>query len=286
MLFTEREIGHGNRIIFAANSVQFATLPEKVTAAKFLTEIGAATLDQILTMFDMPTSIRRAQTATRRRMTRRRKKTRRPQSRTAEKQRRLNVMGMKQGREYRAVQDFSLVPRTEEKDEYRVRGTAVVFDTPTVLFEYDGVKYSEVIDRNAFDECDMSDVIFNYNHGGKVVARLRNKTLTLTIDERGLHMEADLGGTQAGRELYEEIDGGYVDKMSFSFSVRESKYDSVTHTRTITKVKKLYDVSAVDIPAYKDTEISARSFFEVEHSKELAALEQAARRKRLIALTY
>ena len=155
-------------------------------------------------------------------------------------------MGMKQGREYRAVQDFSLVPRAEEKDEYRVRGTAVVFDTPTVLFEYDGVKYSEVIDRNAFDECDMSDVIFNYNHGGKVVARLRNKTLTLTIDERGLHMEADLGGTQAGRELYEEIDGGYVDKMSFSFSVRESKYDSVTHTRTITKVKKLYDVSAVD----------------------------------------
>ena len=125
-------------------------------------------------------------------------------------------MGMKQGREYRAVQDFSLVPRAEEKDEYRVRGTAVVFDTPTVLFEYDGVKYSEVIDRNAFDECDMSDVIFNYNHGGKVVARLRNKTLTLTIDERGLHMEADLGGTQAGRELYEEIDGGYVDKMSFS----------------------------------------------------------------------
>lgn len=58
-----------------------------------------------------------------------------------------------------------------------MRGTAVVFDTPTVLFEYDGVKYSEVIDRNAFDECDMSDVIFNYNHGGKVVARLRNKRL-------------------------------------------------------------------------------------------------------------
>lgn len=163
-------------------------------------------------------------------------------------------MGMKQGREYRAVQDFSIVPRAEEKDEYRVRGTAVVFDTPTVLFEYDGVKYSEVIDRNAFDECDMSDVIFNYNHGGKVVARLRNKTLALTIDERGLHMEADLGGTQAGRELYEEIDGGYVDKMSFSFSVRESKYDSVTHTRTITKVKKLSAISrASSIPKQRQS---------------------------------
>ena len=152
--------------------------------------------------------------------------------------------------------------------------------------ECDGVEYKEIIDRHAFDECDMSDVIFNYNHGGKVVARLRNKTLALNIDERGVNIDADLGGTTAGRELYEEIDGGYVDKMSFSFTVREASYDSVTHTRTITKVKKLYDVSAVDIPAYNDTSISARSFFEEEHSRELAALEQARRRKKLVALTY
>ena len=195
-------------------------------------------------------------------------------------------MPIKKGREYRALQDFSLIPREGENDAYRVRGTAVVFDSPTCLYEYDGVKYYEVIDRHAFDGCDMSDVIFNYNHGGKVVARLRNKTLALNIDERGVNIEADLGGTTAGRELYEEIDGGYVDKMSFSFTVREAKYDSVTHTRTITKVKKLYDVSAVDIPAYNDTSISARSFFEEEHSKELAALEQARRRKKLVALTY
>ena len=195
-------------------------------------------------------------------------------------------MNIKDGREYRALQDFSLVPREEGSEEYRVKGTAVVFNTPTVMFECDGVKYYEVIDRHAFDECDLSDVIFNYNHGGKVVARLRNKTLALTITERGLDMEAELSGTQAGRELYEEIDGGYIDKMSFSFSVREAKYDSVTHTRTITKVKKLYDVSAVDIPAYEETSISARSFFTVEHGKELAALEQARRRKKLVALTY
>ena len=74
-------------------------------------------------------------------------------------------------------------------------------------------------------------------------------------------MVADLSGTAAGRDLYVEIDGGYVDKMSFSFSVRESKYDTLTHTRTITKIGKLYDVSAVDIPAYEETSISARSFF-------------------------
>lgn len=94
----------------------------------------------------------------------------------------------------------------------------------------------------------MSDVIMNYNHGGKVVARLRNKTLSLNITDRGVDMEADLSGTAAGRDLYEEIDGGYIDKMSFSFSVRESKYDNVTHTRTITKIRKLYDVSAVVFP--------------------------------------
>lgn len=195
-------------------------------------------------------------------------------------------MTLKDGREYRSLQDFSLVPREEGSEEYRVKGTAVVFDTPTVLYECDGVKYCEIIDRHAFDGCDTSDVIMNYNHGGKVVARLRNKTLALRVTERGLEVEADLSGTQAGRELYEEIDGGYVDKMSFSFSVREAKYDSVTHTRTITKVKKLYDVSAVDIPAYEETSISARSFFAEEHGKELAALEQARRRRKLIALTY
>lgn len=195
-------------------------------------------------------------------------------------------MTLKDGREYRSLQDFSLVHREEGSEKYRVKGTAVVFDKPTVLFVCDGIEYKEIIDRHAFDGCDLSDVIFNYNHGGKVVARLRNKTLALAITERGLEVEADLSGTQAGRELYEEIDGGYIDKMSFSFSVREAKYDSVTHTRTITKVKKLYDVSAVDIPAYEETSISARSFFTVEHGKELAALEQARRRKKLVALTY
>ena len=114
-------------------------------------------------------------------------------------------MPVKKGREYRVLQDFALVPREGEDDAYRVRGTAVVFNTPTCLYEYDGVKYYEVIDRHAFDECDMSDVIFNYNHGGKVVARLRNKTLSLTNTDRGLDMEADLSGTVAGRELYEAL---------------------------------------------------------------------------------
>ena len=192
-------------------------------------------------------------------------------------------MPIKKGREYRVLQDFALVPPEDGNVDRLVRGTAVVFNSPTCLYEYDGVKFFEIIDRYAFDECDMSDVIFNYNHGGKVVARLRNNTLRLSINDSGLDMEADLAGTTAGRDLYEEINGGYVDKMSFSFSVRESSYDNQTHTRTITKIRKLYDVSAVDIPAYQETSISARSFFEEENSREIEALEQARQREVLIA---
>ena len=185
-------------------------------------------------------------------------------------------------REYRSLQDFSLVPAEEGNPQRIVRGTAAVFNTPTCLYEYDGVKYFEIIDRGAFDDCDMTDVIFNYNHAGKVVARLRNQTLTLNLTSTGLGMEADLAGTTAGRELYEEIDGGYIDKMSFSFAVRASEYDSATRTRTITKIRKLYDVSAVSFPAYDETSISARDFFAEEYAKEFSALEQAARQRKLL----
>ena len=195
---------------------------------------------------------------------------------------------LKPGREYRVFNNFDLTPpESGQETQYIVRGRAVVYDKPTLLWEYDGIKFFEIIDSRAFDSCDMSDVIFNYNHGGKVVARIRNKTLNLDNKSGdGLYMEANLGGTDEGRALYEEIRGGYIDRMSFSFISEEETYNTDTHTRTINKVKKLYDVSAVDIPAYEDTFISARSFFEVENSKEQVALEQAQRRKAMIARTY
>lgn len=197
---------------------------------------------------------------------------------------------VKINREYRTFSNFSLLPLQNESGEpqYRVAGRAVIFDKPTIIGEYDGIEYREIIASSAFDGCDMTDVIFNYNHVGKVVARLRNKTLQLNIAPGdGLYMEADLSGTAEGRNLHEEIQGGYIDRMSFSFARNfDFEYDVDTHTRTITKIKKLYDVSAVDIPAYEETSISARSFFTEEHEKELRALEQAQRRKNLIARTY
>lgn len=192
-------------------------------------------------------------------------------------------------REYRAVAPF-VIPDGSDGDALILRGTPIVFDTPTVICEYDGIEYKEIIARGALDDCDMSDFILNRNHGqndSTVFARTRNNSLKYTISDRGLDIEAALDGEdERHKNLHRDVQKKRVDKMSFSFVVREAKYDNVTHTRTITKVKKLYDVSAVDFPAYNDTSISARSFFAEEHTRELAALEQARRRKKLLALTY
>jgi uncharacterized protein len=172
-------------------------------------------------------------------------------------------------------------------EELYVEGYALTFNEPTTLWEYDGIEYKEQIDARAFAEADMSDVIFNYNHGGKVVARTRNQTLTLTVDNRGLYIRARLDGTDEGRKLYQEIRGGYIDRMSFSWvtAPNGSEYDATNHMRTVRKVKKLYDVSAVDIPAYDTTSISARSLVAAEEEIKQAA-QAVEKRKRLLLKTF
>lgn len=170
----------------------------------------------------------------------------------------------------------------ENPQEMIVEGYAVRFNSPTVLFEFEGVEYFEEIAADAFADTRMSDVIFNYNHGGKVLARTRNNTLELLVDEKGLFIRAHLEGTAEGRALYEEIKGGYIDRMSFKFTIAEEEYDEISRKWTIKKVKRLYDVSAVDIPAYDDTSISARKEFleadaqkRIAHENAVAALERA-----------
>ena len=170
------------------------------------------------------------------------------------------------GREYRNIQfEFRAL---DDSDEMIVEGYATTFDDPYVLYDWGDYIVSEQIDAKAFDDCDMDDVIFQYNHEGRVFARTSNDTLEVVPDEKGLHIRANLGGTEIGRELYEEIKGGYTTKMSFGFRVGEDTRtvtndydDNVTHVlRTVTKVSKLYDVSAVSLPANDGTEISARNF--------------------------
>ena len=161
-------------------------------------------------------------------------------------------------REYR---NMSLEVR-EAEDEMIVAGYASTFDEPYVLYEDDDIIFTEKVDRRAFDNTDMSDVIMQYDHKGRVFARNKNNTLTVTPDEKGLFIEARLSGTELGRQLYTEIAGGYTDKMSFGFTVdsdeelrTEAEDGRVLYERTITGISKLYDVSAVSIPANDGTSI-------------------------------
>jgi len=196
-------------------------------------------------------------------------------------------------REIRLAQLRALEP-VEGLNDMVVEGRAVVYDSPAVLWERDGVKYYEVISRGALDGADLSDVPFKYNHSDQhmVMARTRNKTLELIPDDQGLSIRANLADTTSGRDLYALIKRGDVDKMSFAFTVSEESYNKDTRTRSIQKFKKIWDVSAVDTPAYPETSISARSYFEaaeaaeLESEKKSQALEGATQRKRLILKTY
>ena len=167
-------------------------------------------------------------------------------------------------REYRNMILEVLERADEDQDDRKVvAGYASTFNEPYTLYEDDDLIYEEQVADYAFNDADMDDVIMQYDHQGRVFARISNNTLTVAPDEKGLFIEADLGGTELGRQLFDEIAGGYTDKMSFGFTVdkdeelrTESEDGRVRILRTITGISKLYDVSAVSIPANNGTSIS------------------------------
>lgn len=142
---------------------------------------------------------------------------------------------------------------------YYIEGYAARYE-PYVLFNDGEYDYYEQFDRNCFANCDMTDVIFLYDHAGKVLARLSNDTLIVEPRDEGLFFAADLGKTEAARTLYDEICAGMVTKMSWRFVIGDYDFNPKTRTFTHHTVKKIYDVSAVSIPANNNTEINARSW--------------------------
>ena len=190
-------------------------------------------------------------------------------------------------REYRRIDVSGIETRKAEDGAMVVEGYATTYNQPYELWRDKEITVNEQVDPNAFAETDMSDVIMQYDHEGRVFARTENGTLELESDDHGLKIRANLGGTEIGRQLFEEIQGGYTNKMSFGFTVTGQKReetksgDHITVLRTITKIGKLYDVSAVSLPANDATEISARSTGNgliVEAMKEIQAEEERARR--------
>lgn len=179
-------------------------------------------------------------------------------------------MPQKNDREYRSFQ-----LNIAEGEEKVVRGYATTFNNEYTLYEDKDYVIREVVDPSAFDDTDMEDVILQFNHEGRVFARISNGTLELNVDEEGLAIEADLGGTEIGRNLFEEIAGGYTNKMSMGFKVdrtadvwtREMTDGKTVEVRRINRILKLYDVSAVSIPANDATSISVRTLVDGEIEK-------------------
>ena len=196
-------------------------------------------------------------------------------------------MPIKSNREYRNMTIRALDPDVEAtEEEKRVEGYATTFDEPYTLYEDDWIIYREQVDPAAFDEADMTDVIMQYNHQGRVFARISNGTLEVNPDDKGLLINADLGGTELGRQLYDEIRGGYTDKMSFGFTVahdEELKTDTEDGRRdilrTITGIAKLYDVSAVSLPANEGTSIGVSTRSRIDGAIEEVRAERLAAEK-------
>lgn len=196
---------------------------------------------------------------------------------------------LEDGREYRNM--VMEIRAADGEDQMIVEGYATTFNQPYTLYDGRYCKVIEQIAPTAFQECDMGDVIMQYNHEGRVFARNKNGTLSLAVDNVGLKITADLSGTDIGRQLYQEIKGGYTDKMSFSFVVGEDERSTTEDhensieivNRTITKIKKIYDVSAVSIPANDLTSISARRYADgVIGDIKAERLERAKKKLKLI----
>ena len=153
--------------------------------------------------------------------------------------------------------DLQFRAEPTEDDKMEIKGYAAVFNSPETY------GYTELIAPTAFDESDLSDVVLRYNHEDTfmVLARTRNKSLKLNVDDKGLFMDAVLqDDIQSHRDIFNAIKSGLIDKQSFAFVVDEDEYDYDTDTRTITKIGKVYDVSVVDQPFYNATDVSvARS---------------------------
>lgn len=172
----------------------------------------------------------------------------------------------------------------EDSSSFEVRGYASTFEPYKMFTSDEGVDYYEQIDPHAFDEADMTDVVFRIDHEGPVYARTSAGTVELWTDEHGLGNRVDLSKTQKARDLYEDIRVGNYPKMSFAFRVADDgdEYDKETHTRIIKRIAKVFDVSPVSFPANPTTELSVSTRDYFNGVIEMEKAERLEREKREI----
>lgn len=185
--------------------------------------------------------------------------------------------------ESRGLMHVRIAQRSEgEEDKMIVEGKAVTFNEETVLFKWDGVEYKEEISDKAFENTDFEKAFMKYNHSDHIMsmARYSNGTLEIDVREDGVYIRAELADTTAGRDLYTLIQRGDIDKMSFAFTIEEESYNENDHKWTVHKVDTLYDVAAVTVPAYENTELFASRYAQAEarRKEEAEALELVKKR--------
>lgn len=178
-----------------------------------------------------------------------------------------------------------------EEEKMLIEGYAITFEQPAT-HEYGSRKFTETIKKGALTKTDMKDVPMRYNHNDNtmIMARTRNGSLKLIVDDVGLKIEADLLDTQSNRDLYKGIQSGLIDKMSFAFTVNDNgdawSYGEKETKRDVTDIKKLYDVSVVDTPFYDTTSVVARSFELLDSNfKQLDSFD-LEKRKLILKYTY
>ena len=182
-----------------------------------------------------------------------------------------------------AVLSFN-APEKRIDSKFYVEGLAARYDPYVLYRDFDDEPIYERFERGCFDSCDMSDIIMQYDHAGKVMARTGNGSLIVEATADGLFVAADLGRTQAAQDLYADIAAGMVTKMSWRFTPGDYYFDEATRTIVHRTVRKIYDVSAVSIPANDNTEINARAWVDgeiAEAARREAELENRRRRLRL-----
>lgn len=161
---------------------------------------------------------------------------------------------------------FTFEVRAEKDDDHGnvLTGRPIVYDSQTDLGWYD-----EIIENGALADTDLRDVRFLVNHNTDMIplARSRNNnansTMQMSVDDQGMAIRVDLDveNNSEAKNLYSAVERGDIDGMSFMFTVDGDKWDDIESdhpTRTITKIGKVLEVSAVTFPAYEQTSISAR----------------------------
>lgn len=163
----------------------------------------------------------------------------------------------------------------EEQEKRVIRGYPVLFDEVTDRAGY----YKEKISRNALDGADMSETVLIVGHDfNNLLARV-GVNMRMEIDDTGLFFEAELGDTEYDKLIYDRVQRGILDGMSFGFTIDAMETDFETKTDTITKIGKLYEITLTPIPAYPQTVATAVER-DAAHEKELREAEEAEQAKK------